>query len=59
MNAIFAIFWDFNGVGQLIATNLLTKRVWISSWLGGRPIDCVLGYITLKAGRSKLAILTA
>jgi hypothetical protein len=30
---IFAIFWDFDGVGQLIATKQLTGRVWISSWL--------------------------
>jgi hypothetical protein len=31
MNAIFAILWDFDGVGQLIATKLPTKREWISS----------------------------
>jgi hypothetical protein len=38
---IFAIFWNFDGVGQLIATKLLTKRVWISSWQGVIQIDCV------------------
>jgi len=29
---IFATFGDFDGVGQLIATKLLTKRVWMLSW---------------------------
>jgi len=38
---ILATFGDFDGVGQLIATKLLTKRVWISSWQGGIQIDCV------------------
>jgi hypothetical protein len=31
---ILATFGDFDGVGQLIATKLLTKKVWISSWQG-------------------------
>jgi hypothetical protein len=34
---IFAIFWDFDGVGQVIATKLLTRRVWII--LAGRKSD--------------------
>jgi hypothetical protein len=38
---ILATFGDFDGVGQLIATKLLTKRVWTSSWQGGIKIDCV------------------
>jgi hypothetical protein len=38
---ILATFGDFDGVGQLIATKLLTKRVWISSWQGVIQIDCV------------------
>jgi hypothetical protein len=38
---ILGNFGDFDCVGQLIATKLLTKRVWISSWQGGNQIDCV------------------
>jgi len=38
---ILATFGDFDGVGQLIATKLLTKKVLISSWQGGIQIDCV------------------
>jgi hypothetical protein len=40
-----------SGVRQVIATKLLTRRVvWISSWLGGIPIDWVSGVYPIKNG---------
>ena len=43
MKPIFAIFWDFDGVVQVISNNALSKKAWISSWLAGALIDCVAG----------------
>jgi hypothetical protein len=45
---IFAIFWDFDGVGQVIESELVHRKVWIS-YLAGSPTDCVSGIYPMKS----------
>jgi endonuclease YncB( thermonuclease family) len=45
----------FDGVGQVIPTKQLAKKLWISSWLGGTWIDCALDWSALMPLRLQTA----
>jgi hypothetical protein len=40
---IFALLWDFDGVGQLITTRLPPRREWMPSRMGESLINCDSG----------------
>jgi frataxin-like iron-binding protein CyaY len=48
INRISGDFWKFDGVRQIIVNKSFSRKVWISSWLGGTWIDCASGIYPTK-----------